>query len=230
LKKEILGRQTIMRTKIKGSYVVGFDGTRHRIIRDGVVVYEDDTIIHVGRSFKGSVDETVEAPGRLVCPGFVNIHALTSLCITHFRADGVGTGGHPTTREEMLRAIQKPREYFEGDDLEVSTRFSFAELLKGGATTICEITSFGTTGFQPPMRQAELFAEVAGETGARAYISHHYTDMKPYTDSDGSARYHLDDEAGMRGLADALGFCEKYEGAHEDRVRNAHSPVSPRVL
>jgi len=215
-----------MRTKIKGSYVVGFDGAKHRMIRDGAVVYEDDRILHVGKSFKGPVDETIEAPGRLVLPGFVNIHALTSLslCITHFRADGVGEGGHPTDKEAMLRGIREPRPYFEGADLEVSARFSFAELLKGGATTICEITSFGTTGFQPPRRQAELFVEVAGETGARAYISHHHTDMRPYIDDDGSTRYHLDEEAGMRGLAEALDFCEKYEGAHDGRVRTMLFP------
>ena len=213
-----------MRTKIEGSYVVGFDGSSHRLIRNGVVIYEGDRIIHVGKSFKGPVDESIEAPGRLVCPGFVNIHALTSLCITHFRIDGVGKGGPPNTREAMLRGLEEPRAYFEGDDLDVSARFSFAELLKGGATTICEITSFGTTGLQPPRQQAELFAEVAGEMGARAYVSHPYTDMKPYTDDDGSIRYHTDEEAGMRALGDALDFCEGHEGTHDDRVRTMLFP------
>ena len=66
-----------MWTKIKASYVVGFDGAGHRMIRDGVVVYEDDRVLYVGKSFKEPVDETIEACGRLVCSGFVNIHALT---------------------------------------------------------------------------------------------------------------------------------------------------------
>ena len=102
-----------MWTKIKASYVVGFDGAGHRMIRDGVVVYEDDRVLYVGKSFKEPVDETIEARGRLVSPGFVNIHALTSLCITHFRTDGVGKGRRSSSREAMLRGIREPRAFFE---------------------------------------------------------------------------------------------------------------------
>ena len=79
-----------MRTMIKGSHIVAFDGNEHRMLQDGVLVYEDDKIIHVGKSFKGKVDQTIDAKGKLVCPGFINIHALTSICITHFRVDGSG--------------------------------------------------------------------------------------------------------------------------------------------
>ncbi|MDP6458696.1 MAG: chlorohydrolase family protein [Candidatus Bathyarchaeota archaeon] len=213
-----------MRTKIKASYVVGFDGVGHRMIRDGVVVYEDDRVLYVGKSFRDPVDETIEARGRLVCPGFVNVHALTSLCITHFRTDGLGTKRQTSSRETMLRGLKKPKVYFEGNDLDVSVRFSFAELLKGGATTICEITSFGTSGFQPPRGQAELFVDIAGEMGARAYISHPHTDMQLYTNDDGSTLYYLDEEAGLRALADALSFCDDYEGVHDDRVRTMLFP------
>ena len=79
-----------MRTKIEGSYIVAFDGNEHRMLQDGVLVYEDDKIIHVGKSFKGEVDKTIDAKGKLVCPGFINIHALTNICITHFNIDGSG--------------------------------------------------------------------------------------------------------------------------------------------
>jgi cytosine/adenosine deaminase-related metal-dependent hydrolase len=194
------------------------------LIRNGVVVYENDRIIHVGKSYNEPVDNTIIAKGSLVSPGFVNIHALTSLCITHFRVDGVDIWTSPIGKEDVLKGINKPRVYFEGKDLEVSARFSFVELIKGGATTICEITSFGTTGMQPPRQQAELLVKVAGEIGARAYISHPYTDMKPYTDNDGSTSYYYDDNAGKRGLADALDFCENHEGAFNDKIRTMLFP------
>ena len=85
-----------MRSLIRGSWVVGFDGQEHRLIKDGVVVYEDDRIVHVGKSYDGAVDDTIEAKGRLIIPGLVNIHAVTSICIVHFRIDGVGSGGSPS--------------------------------------------------------------------------------------------------------------------------------------
>ena len=39
-------------TLIRGGWIVAFDGGRHRILSDGVVVYRDDSIVHVGRSWQ----------------------------------------------------------------------------------------------------------------------------------------------------------------------------------
>lgn len=39
----------MLRTLIGGSYIIGFDGNEHRLIRDGVVVYEDG-VVHAGKS------------------------------------------------------------------------------------------------------------------------------------------------------------------------------------
>ena len=72
-----------MRTKIKGSYVVAFDGQTHKLLKDGEVVFEDDRIVYVGKSYNDPVDETIEAKGRLISPGLINIHGLANLCITH---------------------------------------------------------------------------------------------------------------------------------------------------
>ena len=41
-----------MITLIKGSWVVGYDGEKHRIITDGEVVFEDDRVIYVGKNMK----------------------------------------------------------------------------------------------------------------------------------------------------------------------------------
>ena len=61
-------------TLIKGGWIVAFDGKRHRILRDGVVVFRGDTIIHVGKSWEGPVDHGIDAGAHLVSPGFVNAH------------------------------------------------------------------------------------------------------------------------------------------------------------
>ena len=49
-----------MRTAIKGGWIVGHQGGRHALIRDGVVVYEGNKIIHVGKDFDGQVDKTID--------------------------------------------------------------------------------------------------------------------------------------------------------------------------
>ena len=53
-----------MRTLIRGSWVARYDGQEHRLIKDGVVVYEDDRIIHVGKSYDGEVNEAIGASAR----------------------------------------------------------------------------------------------------------------------------------------------------------------------
>ena len=45
-----------MRTLVRGGWVVGFAGGGHTLVRDGVVVFEDDRIVFVGPRFDGTVD------------------------------------------------------------------------------------------------------------------------------------------------------------------------------
>ena len=61
-------------TLINGGWIVAFDGERHRILRDGVVVYQGATITHVGKTCEGPVDHRIDARAHLVSPGFVNAH------------------------------------------------------------------------------------------------------------------------------------------------------------
>lgn len=124
----------------------------------------------------------------------------------------------------MLEDLRDPVPHLSGGDLKTSTFFSFVELLKGGATTVGEITAFGSTGFQPPREQPEEFVRVASRLGARAYISHPYTDAKKYRDERGETEYYFDEGAGLRALDEAVDFCVKHESTHGDRIRTMLFP------
>ena len=63
-----------MRTLVRGDWVVGYREPTHTLIRNGVVVFEDDAIIHVGREFDGEVDREIDGKGKLVAPGFIDTH------------------------------------------------------------------------------------------------------------------------------------------------------------
>ena len=56
------------RTRVDASWVVGYDGTAHELLRDACVVYEDDRVIFVGHRFDGPVDQTID--GSSAPPGF----------------------------------------------------------------------------------------------------------------------------------------------------------------
>src|SRR5215472_7177950 len=63
-----------MRTLIQGGWVVGFDGRSHQLFRNGILVFEDTTVVEVGPRFDGQVDRTLDARGMLVMPGLINTH------------------------------------------------------------------------------------------------------------------------------------------------------------
>lgn len=213
-----------MITLIQGSWVVGYDGKEHRLISNGEIAYEDDTIIYIGKKYPGKPDKTINAQGMLVSPGFINIHALTSICITHFRIDGVLKGGSLPDKIQLMKNLAQPTPHLKGKDLETSALFSIVEILKGGATTFGEITAFGTTGFQPPLEQPEEFVKVSSKLGIRAYISHPFTDMKKFRNHRGEEEYHHDPEAGFRAMDDAITFCQRHEGTHDNRVKTMLFP------
>ena len=209
-----------MKTIIQGGYVVAFDGQGHRIIRDGIVVYKDDKIIHVGKSYDGRADQTIKAHGKLVSPGFINIHA------------GCGIGV-PSGLDAIKAGVRRSKAYtvdgvgnleLTGKDLETGVLYGLASLLKGGATTIVPIDTMATSRFESPIELAEVQARMAGELGARAYVSHQYRSGVMYLTEHSAGRYHWDEEAGRVGLENGLRFCEEFEGAYNDRIRTMLFP------
>jgi 5-methylthioadenosine/S-adenosylhomocysteine deaminase len=211
----------MMKTKIQGGYVVGFNGQSHHIIKDGVVVYEGDKIVHVGKTYEGNVDRTLGAKGKLVSPGFINIHALASICITHLRLDGFRAGLN-VSESYVVDGVGNLD--LVGEDLETSALFCVAGLLKGGATTSVTITAMGPSRWESPPEQARTIAKTAGELGARAYVSHQYRSGVRYWKKDGAARYHWDEEAGRAGLERGLQFSDEFEGSYGGRIRTMLFP------
>ena len=126
------------RIAIRAGYVIAFDGEGHRLLRDGVVVIEGDSILHVGPRFDGRVDETVDASDRVLTPGLISTHAHIS--------------GSPLDRS-FIEDCGNPQFWFSGlfemlpvrsdsQDEEAGRAcvdFSMAELLRGGVTTVMEI-------------------------------------------------------------------------------------------
>ena len=73
-----------MRTMVKGGWIVGWEGDTHVLFRDGVVVYEDAHVVHVGSRFDGRVDRTIDAAGKLVSPGFIDTRRSLAASATSF--------------------------------------------------------------------------------------------------------------------------------------------------
>ena len=212
-------------TLINGGWIVAFDGEKHRILRDGVVVYEGDTIIHVGKSYEGPVNRTIDARDHLVSPGFVNAHVHV----------GAHTGDRmifDAGRAEFFRSgfmnyctskgINGPTIH-DFEDADVAIRYSLSCLLRFGSTTIVEMG--GELGGETGSGELGPLATHAGELGIRIYMSPGMRSAHHYYDQNGRHQIHWHSDDGLATLDQALAFVEKYDGAYDGRVRAILVPL-----
>ena len=214
-----------MRTLIQGGDIVACAGGGHRLLRGGALVFEDDRVTFVGRAFAGAVDRRIDATGRLVIPGLVNIH-----CHADVEAGGrliADAGRRDYFHTGFLNyygARQGARSLGPRQDPDVGGRFAMAEMLRNGCTTVVDI---GVA--------AESHARIAGELGLRAYLSPAYKSAEYVVDGQGRLSYEEHEAEGLAGLERARAFIHKHAGSHDGRVQGMFFPYqvdtcSPALL
>jgi len=224
-----------MKTLIRGSYVVGFEGNGHRVIRDGVVVYEGDQIVHVGKSYDGTADVTIDAPGRkLVSPGIIDAQAAggRGLDVQQFatdvgRKDFFGPSGWNFAPSKSYLEKTWPRD--EKEAALLGAEFGMARVLKSGTTTAV------TPSLGPDDQSEDPAVAAAGQLGTRAYVSLPYGSASYYVDDDGTCHYLWDEEKGFADLERAKAFASRYDGAYGGLVKTMLFPYrldacSPELL
>ena len=200
-----------MKTLVQGGFVVGFDGKEHEIIKDGVVVFDRDRIEFVGKEYSYPTDQSIDAKGCLVAPGFIDTHfhsginasdyILNDSTKTDFFASNYLAHGGPT-REGAHAAHLK--------DVDVGQRFSLIHVLKSGVTTTFDI---GGAGGEP-----ERYVEMIDQVGIRCVAGPSYKNVSFFHDRDGRLEYDWDEERGAKGLKIAVDFAKKFNGACDGRV------------
>ena len=204
-----------MKTLIQGGDIVAYHDGGHRLLRGGVLVLDDDRVAFVGRRYPGPVDRRIDATGKLVIPGFVNIH-----CHGTTEAGGrliADAGRRDFFQNGFLNYNASPPGIPGLDaraDRALGARFALVELLKNGCTTVVEMGAAD-----------EAMVATAGEIGIRAYLAPGYKSAAYRVDAGGRLVYEWDEEDGFRGLERARRFIERHHGAHGDRVRGMLFPL-----
>ena len=217
-----------MRTLVRGGWVVGFAGGGHTLVPDGVVVIEDDRIVHVGRRFEGRADAEIDARGRLVCPGFIDTHVHSGHRASHRL---ITDTGRPEFYGQPFLEISVPREGTRvgGDpryarptdaDAEAGNRllatFTVAEMLRNGITTFME--------FGSQLRVQEALLGEVERLGLRAYLGAGYDAGRWVGDEKGRLKRVIDEAAGRTELDGALAFIRRVDGTVNGRVRGLLAP------
>lgn len=222
-----------MRTLIRGGDVVACEGETHRVIRRGDVVLDGDRVAFVGRGYAGHADRVLEVPGRLVSPGFVNLHSEVDL--SHGPLwDDAGRVDLYAIRPASWLWDPDAAPVLSPDDVRAGARLSMATALRCGATTVVGINTMVLKRWDDAPWEPDLFVEVADELGLRAYLSHHYRDGVVTGGANG-AEIVWNSDAGRRGLERAVAFVERLRRRSDDRVQGLLFPytldtVSPELL
>lgn len=217
-----------MRTKIAASWIVAHEKGKHALLRDGEIVYDGNKIIFVGHAFDGPVDETIDATGKLVAPGFIDTHVHSGHRASHRL---ITDTGRPMYYGQPFLEISVPKEgkvvkgdprYLKHGDkgnaaaFELNASFTVAELLRNGVTTFVEY------GSQLAVQDA-LLAEVT-RLGGRAYLAPGYDCGRWVADELGRLKRVRNDQLGLEGLETALAWIDRNDGAAGGRVRGILVP------
>ncbi len=202
------------RRRIDASHVIAYQDGGHRHLQDGIVVTDGNEIVHVGPegSFNEPVDETIDAGGMIVTPGFINTH--THLYESPLDKSFVEDKGRRQFYLSGLFEYLPVRSIAMDDEgARACLAYSMAELLRTGTTTVLEIGSYG-----------EWAVEEAGKVGMRLSMGLGYRSGRWYTDDGKEVKYAWDEQAGLAGLDRAVAFIEKHAGSQNGRITGFLSP------
>lgn len=192
-------------------YVVAYEGGQHRLLENALVVLEGNTVTYVGWERPAAVDESIDARGGLVMPGFINMHCHMN-CAPNEKGFLEDRGSSKFYMSGLYEYL--PVTYVSYEDELEAYRFSVVELLKGGTTTVFQID---------PWNQEIL--ETIASSGIRTYMGYGYKSGGWYTDDGNQVRYRWDEEAGKKGLRRAAELFGQYNGAYDGRVNVALCPM-----
>ncbi len=194
-----------MKTRINGGWIVAWIDGAHQILEQATMVYEGNRIIFIGSANDPECpnsDTEIDARGKLVSPGLINLHCIANLDLQLLRMDRNDSG-----------KISKPKSFVFNDDVPFilsdqdfknSAEFSIATLLKGGTTTFATVTSSATKRWEEASPESYALADVSADIGARAWIGHFYREGCEYIDESGVMAMKWDSKEAMKGLDNAI--------------------------
>jgi len=201
------------RKRIDAGIIVAFQDGEHRILRDGCIVVEGNSVVYVGPSYDEPVDEVIDARNQLVTPGFINTHThLSESPLDKSMLEDVGSRQFSMSGlAEMLPARGAA---IDAEGRRQSVDYSMAELIRTGTTTVMEIGGIG-----------DYVAEASDKAGLRAYIANGYRSGRWLTTDGKKMTYEWNEEAGKTGFKAALEFIDRIDSTGNSRIKGFLSPA-----
>ena len=174
------------------AWIVAWDAAagRHVYLRDADLAFRGNSIVHVGKTYQGTADTTIDGRELMVMPGLVDIHS------------------HPST-EPFFRGIREehgvPAMFMSGL-YERSFAFRTDEVGRRAGKTVayCEMLRTGITTVADLSGNDPGWIDLAAQSGLRCFLAPGYASARWHLENEWQLKYVWDPAAGEQGLSDAL--------------------------
>ncbi len=223
-----------MKIALTGRFVVGFRDGDHCLIENGMVVYEGDEIIFVGRTYADPVDRTIDVGNAVIGPGFIDLDALGDLDSTVLCVDS-----HPHWMKGRLwteaYASRGARDAYTADEEAFKMHYSFVQHIRNGITTVAPVTSILYRAWSETCDEFLRVADIAEALGIRAYLGPAYRSGFTYVDDRGGLARSWDEARGLDDLQRAAQFVHDIGNRRSGLVSGMLAPdrvetCTPRLL
>ena len=128
-----------MSIRIDGGTVVGWSGSSHEIIPNGSVLIDGDTIKSVGTDNAQFADKVINAAGKIVCPGFINLHVHSQLNIGDYLLSDVTKKDYLAANWFVFGAPLKEKvEAPPAPAVAIGRKYALYSALRNSATTVLD--------------------------------------------------------------------------------------------
>jgi 5-methylthioadenosine/S-adenosylhomocysteine deaminase len=200
-------------TCIKASFIIAFDGKEHRYLKDGELVYQGAHILFVGKTYPGPVDQTIDAGGKVVSPGFINthIHMGSSVLDRSF----IEVGGTPELGYDTLIDFLMPKHRaMDADMRSICIEYSLAEVLRSGTTTCVEIG-----------QDVRDLLRLVPKYGNRIYFAPMYGSSSWHSSDGQRVAYRWLEDGGLGRMEECVEMIRAHDGACDGLLKGLLSPA-----
>jgi cytosine/adenosine deaminase-related metal-dependent hydrolase len=185
---------------------------RHVYMRDVDVVFDGNTITHVGKGYAGPADTVVDGRKRMVMPGLVNLHSHPE----HEPAYRGVREEHGLPNMYMSGLFERSQAFYATDDefRAASAEFAYCELLKSGVTSLIDISPAW-----------DGWADMLVKSGLRAFLAPGYASARWKLENDFELKYTWDEQGGRQRFDAALKVVDAAIKHPSGRLSGVVSPM-----
>ncbi|MEV5614143.1 chlorohydrolase family protein, partial [Streptomyces sp. NPDC052225] len=218
-----------MRIRWRARHILAHQDGGHALLRDGEVVWQDDTVVYVGPRYEGDVDQERDLGESLVMPGLIDLDALTD--VDHLVLDSwAGPERGPGLQWSAEYFAHRRHDVFTPSERSTIRAYALAQLALHGITTFMPIASEVHSRWAEPYDELVDMARTARRIGLRGYLGPAYRSGVNIVLPDGTRDVAFDEEEGRAGLRDAVRFLDHVAGLGDPLLTGVLLPCRIETL